>query len=179
MRRAAGLAVVVLAGSGACTTDHPKAAPTVDAGAPPIPAVATHDAGVAAGAAAPDAGVPDAGAEAPAGAQAGVANAPTGTPPEAPERPAAAPKGTVFDRVLAKPKDRGADPAQIKALIEQRTDLTVELTRRTAGRWVLIQLAPLAGGRTEAQQREAMRALERLGIFEVVEGDRLMKVKTP
>ncbi|MCC7072461.1 MAG: hypothetical protein IT383_14120 [Deltaproteobacteria bacterium] len=171
--------MLLLVGAGACSTDQPKAPAVVDAGAARPVAIdaGAADAGTPVAATAHDAGPSDAGALPATAAPLTASADPT---PAAPERPVAAPaKGTVFDRVLAKPKERGADPAQIKALIEQRTKLKVELTRRTAGTWVLIQLAAVPGGRTERDQREAIRALEGLGIFAVVEGDRLVKVKTP
>jgi len=172
---ACGLWILLVAG--ACTTDQPKALAVADAGSPH--ALTPHDAGATADAG----GAPpvDAGAAAAAHAVGALG---TGAPPAPiaapPEHAAAKPaKGSVYDRVLVKPKERGAHPQDVKALIEKKTGLKVELARKTAGSWVLIQLAAAPGGRTERDQREAIEQLERLGVFEVVEADRLMKVKVP
>lgn len=162
----------------ACSTDQPKAPASIDAGAAPAPAVA----------AIVDAGAPPAPAvvatAATANNDAGPARdaggevAPAAVAPTDPPSAGRA-KSSVFDRLLVKPKERGADPQQIKALVEEKTGLKVELARRTAGSWVMLQLVAVPGGRDEKDQQKAVSALKALGIFEVVEADRMMKVKMP
>lgn len=169
------LLMVLLAS--ACTTDRPKAPPSTDAGLPPPTAdVVATDAGarVDAGAAPPV----DAGTAVPIG-HVGVQASPTPVEPP-PDHAAAKPaKSSIYDRILVKPKERGTDPQEVKALIEKKTGLKVELARKTAGTWVLIQLAPAPGGRSEREQQDAVEALINLGVFDKVEADRLMKVKMP
>lgn len=176
------MATLLLSGSvAACSTDQPKAPAAIDAGAPPLPGVAAVDAAV-------DAGAPPAPVVAPTAASAtndagpagdaGGEVAPAAVAPTDPPSAGRA-KSSVFDRLLVKPKERGADPQQIKALVEEKTGLKVELARRTAGSWVMLQLVAVPGGRDEKDQQKAISALKALGVFEVVEGDRMMKVKMP
>lgn len=166
MRRRHWPLTAMLALGSACSTAQPKALAAVDAG----PAAGESDAGSAT-AALP---VTDAGSATAALTAVDAGATHVGSPPDA--RPV---KSTVFDRLLAKPKERGFDPAEIEALIERRTGLDVEVARRTAGSWVMIQLAAAPGGRDQRDQQRAIEALKQLGVFEVVEGDRLMKVKVP
>lgn len=165
-------ALAALALAGACTTDQPKVPVVIDAGAAPALAPAP-DAGSP-----PDAGPPvvvDAGPATAAVVDAGAASAQVDA-----ATPAVRPtKSSVFDRLLVKPKERGTEPAEVKALIEQKTGLKVELARRTAGSWVMVQLVAVPGGRDAEDQRKAVEQLQALGVFEVVEADRMMKVKMP
>jgi len=166
------LAVVPLAG--ACTTDQPKVPVVIDAGAAPAPASAP-DAGSP-----PDAGPPaivDAGAAPMTAALVDAGAAPAlADPATQAVRPA---KDSIFNHLLVKPRVRGTEPAEIKALIEEKTGLKVELARRTAGSWVMVQLVAIPGGRDAKDQRKAVEQLQALGVFEVVEADRMMKVKMP
>ena len=180
MKRRAVVMIAIVAVGSACSTDQPKVPAAIDAGAAPVASAADAGSAVdavrivdAGPAVAVDAGAPTA-ANTASALGTGDRAPPTETAPSA--TPA---KSTVFDRLLAKPKARDFDPQEIKALIEQRTGLKVELARRTAGRWVMIQLVAVPGGRNERDQQRAIAALKELGIFEIVEGDRLMKVKTP
>lgn len=167
-------ALAALALAGACTTDQPKVPVVIDAGAAPALAPAP-DAGSP-----PDAGPPvvvDAGA---GPATAAVVDAGAASAQVDAATPAVRPtKSSVFDRLLVKPKERGTEPAEVKALIEQKTGLKVELARRTAGSWVMVQLVAVPGGRDAKDQRKAVEQLQALGVFEVVEADRMMKVKMP
>jgi hypothetical protein len=190
--------VTILAGAAlACTTDQPKSAAVVDAGlgavSEPAPALAqpeapadeVADAGSADGAA--DAGAPDAGAEqaalvAPADAgRVGPAVAGGGgsRPGTAESPPAGGGAHGAFDRVLAKPRDPGADAEALKALVEKKTGQKVALTRRTAGRWLLFQFAPKPGGRSAEDQQKIVAAMKEIDAFSSVEADRLMQVKRP
>lgn len=174
------MATLLLFGSvAACSTDQPKAPAAIDAGAPPGPGGAAVDAAVDAGAPpAPVVAAASATNDAGPARDAGGEVAPAAVAPPDPPSAGRA-KSSVFDRLLVKPKERGADPQQIKALVEEKTGLKVELARRTAGSWVMLQLVAVPGGRDEKDQQKAISALKALGIFEVVEGDRMMKVKMP
>ena len=151
---------------GACSTDHAKTAAVTDAG-PPAPAPVV-DAGAAPAHDARDAGmaatVHDAGAAAVASDSAASEREPAG-------------KATAFDRVLAKPKDAHADPDALKALVEKKLGVRVLRARKSAGKWVLFEVAPAPGGRDAAAQKKLVDALKEMDAFETVEGDRLMKIK--
>lgn len=167
-------ALSLLLGVVACTTDQPKGPAAVDAGQPAAvmaPESAPPKASL------PDAGAPPVDAGAPVTVDAGVVAAAVESTP-APPPPKAA-KGSVYDRILVKPKVRGTDPAEVAAIIEKKTGLKVELARKTAGSWVMIQLVAMPGGRDAKDQQKAVEQLQALGVFEVVEADRMMKVKMP
>lgn len=155
----------------ACSSDEPKkpsATPVVDAG------VVIADAGPVA-APVVDAGPPPVVDAGPPPASAAATGAATGSATPASSD---APRGTksVFDRVLAKPKEPGASHDAIKKKIED-TGLKVLSVKKSARTWVLIELAPTSPARTAAQQQEAIAALRGTGLFSAIEGDRLMQVK--
>ena len=86
-------------------------------------------------------------------------------------------KATVFDRILAKAKDQSATPDALKATVEAAANAKVKSARRTAVHWLLFQFEPTASGRTADDQQKLIDALKATGVFEAVEGDRLMKVQ--
>ena len=130
-----------------------------------------------------DAGATDGGSSAAnvdAGAPAEDAGVKLGTTStdDKPERPTLG-KSTPFDRILVKPKAVGGDVEALKSLVEKKTGSKLALVRRTAGKWLLLQFAPTAKGRTENDQAKLVDVLKSMDDFASVEGDRLMKVKQP
>ena len=177
-------------GALACTTEQQTVAP----GAMLADASAVADASRARGnSPAPDgalqgASASDAGPPADAGAldvrvDAGIE--PVGAAPVAEAGPkmgaSALGKSTPFDRILVKPKATG-DAEALKALVarvEKSTGHKLALTRRTAGKWLLLQFVPTAKGRDSGDQTKLVEVLKGMDELASVEGDRLMKLKQP
>jgi len=83
----------------------------------------------------------------------------------------------IHNRVLVKPKDKGVSPDALEKLASKATGKRVELVRRTAGTFFLLQFAPTSPARTRADQQRLISALQKTGAFTVVEGDQLMTIK--
>lgn len=173
----------------ACTTDQPK----VDGGSAALAAEGASSPGDA------GTGVSDAGTNA-AFADAGMSNQPqdggtastdatdikpTDVKPDGAKPDDTKPDDTKnaevspFDRILAKPKAQPFDVDALKALVEKKTGLKITKARKSAGKWVLFEFAPTSGGRGEQDQAKLVATLQEMGEFTNVEGDKLMKVKTP
>jgi hypothetical protein len=162
-----------------CSSDEPKLSTprSVDAGATAPPASVDAGAPVLAAPQEPaaDAGAPVDVATASATANEGARELPSATPGQT--------KATAFDRILAKAKSEpGADTVKadtVKADIERVTGQSVVSVRRSARTWWLISFAPTSPPRDDAAQRQLVDTLKASGLFDKVEGDRMLKMTTP
>ena len=83
---------------------------------------------------------------------------------------------TIFNRLLVKPKVK-LTQGQVKDLVEEATGQKLELVRKTAGTFWLLQFAPTKPARTAKEQKQLMATLEKSAAFVVVEGDQIMTIK--
>lgn len=167
-RSAARLSAAALLTLTACSSDEPKKQDPSPAAAMDAGAAVQPDAGPPA---AKDAGpppMPDAGSPADAGSLA-ITSTPSDDAPRA--------KSSVFDRVLAKPKDASASLDELKSKVEKATGAKVQSIKKSMRTWVLIEFAPASPARGDAEQRRILDKIEGTGLFSKVEGDRMMKVK--
>lgn len=171
---------LVLAALAACPAPPTVVeAGVVDAGAVVVDAGAVVATGVVdAGAIVVDAGeVPTVDAIVDAGTMADV------PPPSPSPTPTAKPDashpvtGFIHDRLLVKPKDTSLSSANIERMVEKQLGVKVQLVRRTAGTFWLVQLAPSSPPRTKQDQERAVARLKKSGTFVSVEGDQLMTIK--
>jgi hypothetical protein len=91
----------------------------------------------------------------------------------------AAPSGAsvaIFNRLLVKPDVKALGPDALAALVEKATGQRVQVVRRTAGTFFLVQMAPTSPARTRADQQRLIRVLDKTGAFTVVEADQLMTI---
>ena len=91
----------------------------------------------------------------------------------------AAPSGAsvaIFNRLLVKPGVKALGPDALAALVEKATGQRVQVVRRTAGTFFLVQMAPTSPARTRADQQRLIRVLDQTGAFTVVEADQLMTI---
>ena len=91
----------------------------------------------------------------------------------------AAPSGAsvaIFNRLLVKPGVKALGPDALAALVEKATGQSVQVVRRTAGTFFLVQMAPTSPVRTRADQQRLIRVLDKTGAFTVVEADQLMTI---
>lgn len=91
----------------------------------------------------------------------------------------AAPSGAsvaIFNRLLVKPGVKALGPDALAALVEKATGQSVQVVRRTAGTFFLVQMAPTSPVRTRADQQRLIRVLDKTGAFIVVEADQLMTI---
>ena len=91
----------------------------------------------------------------------------------------AAPSGAsvaIFNRLLVKPGVKALGPDALAALVEKATGQRVQVVRRTAGTFFLVQMAPTSPVRTRADQQRLIRVLDQTGAFTVVEADQLMTI---
>jgi hypothetical protein len=161
MRAVLVMSMLACAGCSTCKPKEQAPPASADAGAVDAGRV-DDDAGahaevVADAGSEPDAGVRDA-------HQAGRPKLPAGS-------------ATIYDRILAKPKKPEVDVDALRAEVEKKTGLKVTQARKTARTWIMLQFAPAPGGRTASQQAELVAQLQKTGLFESVEGDRLMQIK--
>jgi hypothetical protein len=154
----------------ACKTDKPKEpdAGAIDAGVTVVDAGAASDAGIAS-----DAGVADAG-EMQADAGIKITSTDTGNGGEKPKTPAPG----VHDRILARPKNQDFNVDELRKQVETKTGLKITQARKSAKTWIFFQFAATPKGRDANDQKELIKKLEATGLFDAVEGDRLMKIKT-
>jgi hypothetical protein len=85
--------------------------------------------------------------------------------------------GFIHDRLLVKPKDSASSASAIERMVEKQLGAKVQLVRRTAGTFWLVQLAPTSPPRTKQDQERAVARLKKSGTFVSVEGDQLMTIK--
>ena len=91
----------------------------------------------------------------------------------------AAPSGAsvaIFNRLLVKPGVKALGLDALAALVEKATGQSVQVVRRTAGTFFLVQMAPTSPVRTRADQQRLIRVLDKTGAFTVVEADQLMTI---
>jgi hypothetical protein len=85
--------------------------------------------------------------------------------------------GFIHDRLLVKPKDASLSAANLERMVEKQLSAKVQMVRRTAGSFWLVQLSPTSPPRTKQDQERAVARLEKSGTFAHVEGDQLMTIK--
>lgn len=85
----------------------------------------------------------------------------------------------IWNRVMVKVKNKDLSPSDLQETVELATGAKVEKIRKTAGTFWLVQFAPTVPHRKQADQQKLIASLKSSGAFAIVEGDQIMKIKTP
>ncbi len=155
-------APVALTADASAAPDSPPAPPTArDAGAQPA---ASAGAGAMTKTTPMDAGAATSGAQATA-TGGGVRPTPPGP-------------SKIHDRLLGKVKDKGAfDEAAMASRIEKATGADVAKVKLGPGSYAVINFAPTTPPRDAAAQKKLVEKLQASGLFDAVEGDKVMMLK--